>query len=128
MQMIRNIAGIVLSLFGTSTFADPRCSVSNIQSIVPKNVTVHSVTALSAGSTYGQSFAENPEFPDPASVPEVCAVYVEIPSSPTSSYKFGLFLPNQTSWNSRFLMTGNGGFGGGVNVSIVNPFMRVRIA
>ncbi|RYP08082.1 hypothetical protein DL764_002122 [Monosporascus ibericus] len=47
-------------------------------------------------------------------LPAVCAVSVNVKSSPDSSYNFGLFLPD-TTWNERFLATGNGGFGGGIN-------------
>lgn len=34
-------------------------------------------------------------------------------SSPSSSFRFGIFLPTQ--WNGRFLTVGNGGFAGGIN-------------
>ncbi|RYP14382.1 hypothetical protein DL765_006427 [Monosporascus sp. GIB2] len=47
-------------------------------------------------------------------LPAVCAASVNVRSSPDSSYNFGLFLPD-TTWNERFLATGNGGFGGGIN-------------
>ncbi|RYP67921.1 hypothetical protein DL771_006954 [Monosporascus sp. 5C6A] len=47
-------------------------------------------------------------------LPAVCAVSINVRSSPDSSYNFGLFLPD-TTWNERFLATGNGGFGGGIN-------------
>lgn len=118
MSTIQGIIGLVLYLFATVTTATLKCSVNSIAAILPKNVTVHSVTALGAGSTYGQPFAQDPEFPAPAPyVPSVCAVYVRIPSSANSSYNLGLFLPTVAKWNSRFLMTGNGGFGGGINVS-----------
>ncbi|PVH81810.1 feruloyl esteras-like protein B precursor [Cadophora sp. DSE1049] len=56
----------------------------------------------------------SPAFPAPNSgLPELCAVAINVISSPTSSYNFGLFLP--TEWNTRFLTSGNGGFGGGIN-------------
>ncbi|CAK7200144.1 hypothetical protein SEUCBS139899_002834 [Sporothrix eucalyptigena] len=49
----------------------------------------------------------------PTNLPPLCAIIVNVTSSPSSSYRFGLLLPN--FWNSRFLAVGNGGFAGGIN-------------
>lgn len=46
-------------------------------------------------------------------LPALCAVSINIPSSANTSFNFGLFLPD--TWNGRFITTGNGGFGGGIN-------------
>ncbi len=43
----------------------------------------------------------------------LCAAIVNVTSSATSSFTFGLFLPE--SWNQRFIAVGNGGFFGGIN-------------
>ena len=54
-------------------------------------------------------------FPQPATgLPALCAASINVRSSLASSYNFGLFLPDAT-WNRRFMATGNGGFGGGIN-------------
>jgi feruloyl esterase len=89
------------------------CSTAAISSLLPSGAKVNSVTLVPAHGTYGQGIVADPEFPtNTTNVPELCAVYVNVVSSSVSSYNFGLFLPSQ--WNSRFLATGNGGFGGGI--------------
>ena len=46
-------------------------------------------------------------------LPSLCAVSVNVPSSATTSFNFGVFMPD--TWNGRIITTGNGGFGGGIN-------------
>lgn len=90
------------------------CSEEFISSAIAdyENATVNYVYAVAEGDSFGiPSLA----FPDNATnLPAVCAVGINVKSSEDSSYNFGLFLPD-TTWNSRFLATGNGGFGGGIN-------------
>lgn len=53
----------------------------------------------------GEAFqvpAEDIAYPQsPTDLPELCAVQINITSSPDSAYSFGLFLP--VDWNNRFL-------------------------
>jgi feruloyl esterase len=66
----------------------------------------------------GASFDPSPPFQNNVTqLPEVCAVKVEVQSSESSSYRFAMFLPPSEAWNGRMMTTGNGGFGGGINVS-----------
>lgn len=66
----------------------------------------------------GSSFDPSPPFQDNVThLPEVCAVKIEVQSSESSAYRFAMFLPSETKWNGRMMTTGNGGFGGGINVS-----------
>ncbi|KAH7028799.1 tannase and feruloyl esterase [Microdochium trichocladiopsis] len=68
--------------------------------------------SLGANSTFGQ--ASDVAYPQNATyLPASCAVLVNVTSSPTSSYTFGVFLPQD--WNQRTLTVGNGGFMGGIN-------------
>ena len=98
------------------TAAAVRCTTTDIEAILPKNATLNRIYSLSQGATFGQSPIANPEFPAPAvNAPASCVVYAKVNTSSTSSFNFGVILPD--NWNGRFLMTGNGGFGGGVNVS-----------
>jgi feruloyl esterase len=59
-------------------------------------------------------------------LPALCAVSINVPSSATTSFNFGLFMPD--GWNGRIITTGNGGFGGGINwVSLLTGFQPFPI-
>ena len=49
----------------------------------------------------------------PQGLKALCAVQINMTSSSSSAFSFGLFLPRE--WNNRFLAVGNGGFAGGIN-------------
>ncbi|KAL0940503.1 feruloyl esterase b [Colletotrichum truncatum] len=90
------------------------CSVAQLSKALPENATILSAEFLPAGGSYGEG-AANPAFPlIPTDLPETCVVLVNVTTSETSSYRFGLFLPT-TTWNQRYLTVGNGGFSGGIN-------------
>lgn len=77
-----------------------------------ETASVADVSPVAAGGSFGPPTMA---FPTPAkNLSALCAVTVNIKSSATTSYNFGLFLPD-SGWNERFLTTGNGGFGGGIN-------------
>jgi feruloyl esterase len=44
----------------------------------------------------------------------LCAVSINVTSSANTSFNLGLFMPD--AWNGRIITTGNGGFGGGINL------------
>ncbi|KAI1359145.1 putative ferulic acid Esterase/Feruloyl esterase [Xylaria arbuscula] len=89
------------------------CDVSKLTQVLPDNAKIERLEALEAGSTYGEGTA-NLAYPiQPTNLPALCAVTIAVASSATSSYRIGLFLPAE--WNNRFLVVGNGGFGGGIN-------------
>lgn len=93
------------------------CDKASIAAILGANhpeVTINSVEAVAEGASFGGG-SDNPAFSSPATrLPALCAVDINVKSSDSSSYNFGLFLPDQT-WSERFMTTGNGGFGGGIN-------------
>lgn len=102
------------------------CSVRDLASHVPSNAQVVNATHVPANGTYGEG-AIDLEFPGLATgLPELCAVTVLVQSSPTSNYRFGLFLPAE--WNERYIATGNGGFGGGINWVGLGTFTRYGFA
>ena len=90
------------------------CSSSSISSMLPAGANVLYTQSLPANSTFGEPLTDI-AYPIPASgLPALCVISVNVSSSPTSSYTFGLFLPTET-WNQRFLTIGDGGFAGGIN-------------
>lgn len=102
-----------LLLAGPSAVA-ATCSVEFFESVVQvnPNATVNYAYAVEEGGSFGPASLA---YPDPATnLPAVCAVSVNIQSSTNTSYNFGLFLPD-TTWNERFLATGNGALNGGIN-------------
>ncbi|KAI1505734.1 putative ferulic acid Esterase/Feruloyl esterase [Biscogniauxia marginata] len=89
--------------------------------------TVNFVEAVPQNGSFGQGEANIP-FPSNATqLPALCAVGVNVKSSENSSYNFGLFLPDKT-WNDRFMATGNGGFGGGINWPDMGRFSQYGFA
>ncbi|KAI1823955.1 putative ferulic acid Esterase/Feruloyl esterase [Xylaria intraflava] len=89
------------------------CNEGALASVLPAGAKIERVQAVAAGSTYGEGPADLAYPIQPTNLPALCAVTVEVASSATSSYRVGLFLPQE--WNNRFLAIGNGGFGGGIN-------------
>ena len=97
------------------TFA-PDCSADTFTAILAgnANATVNHVEVVPNNGSFGGA-GTNLLFPHNAiHLPALCAVEINVQSSETSSYNFGLFLPDDT-WNERLMATGNGGYGGGIN-------------
>ena len=87
------------------------CSPSALSALLPSHATITNAVLVPANGTWSQP---SPPFPDPVTyLPALCGITVNVASSPTSSFNFGLFLPEE--WNLRFMGSGNGGFGGGIN-------------
>ncbi|KAI2635269.1 Tannase/feruloyl esterase [Xylaria nigripes] len=89
------------------------CNEGGFSQFLPANASIERVTVVEAGSTYGDGPADL-GFPiQPTNLPALCAVTVKVTSSPTSSFRLGIFLPDD--WNNRSLTVGNSAFGGGIN-------------
>ncbi|KAK1655060.1 putative ferulic acid Esterase/Feruloyl esterase [Colletotrichum phormii] len=88
-----------------------RCSVDIIAGISPPYASINYVNHVPQNGTFGDEAA----VANATGLPEGCAVGIKVLSSNTSSFSFAMFLP--TAWNSRFMATGNGGFGGFTNWS-----------
>lgn len=105
---------LALSLLAAPVVLALDCTTESIANVIASNeyATVNYVYAVAEGGSFG---VPSLAFPDNATnLPAVCAVGINVKSSDNSSYNFGLFLP-ETTWNERFLATGNGGYGGGIN-------------
>ncbi|PWY75126.1 feruloyl esterase B precursor [Aspergillus heteromorphus CBS 117.55] len=82
------------------------CSSSFFSSLIPSNATLNYVTHVPENGTFGDRWADT----NATSLPEGCAVGVQVQSSNVSHYNIAMYLPS--SWNTRFMATGNGGYGG----------------
>lgn len=103
--------------------AELACSVSSFN--LPSNVKVLYAVPYASHSTFGDPY----DIAYPASttnLPKFCATYVNVTTSPSSSFRFALWLPAE--WNSRYLAVGNGGFGGGENYAAMGPGLRYGFA
>jgi feruloyl esterase len=106
----QSLLGLSSTIQGT---AGPvlECSISALSPFLPSHANLTSAILIPSNGTY---LAPSPPFPNPATgLPPLCALTINVVSSPTSSFNFGLFLPSE--WNLRFMGSGNGGFRGGIN-------------
>ena len=100
-QFLRSVASLS---FLNAALASVACTSSAITAILPGNATLNFAVPVPQNGSFGQGQIDL-EFPTNAtSLPPLCAVSVNVKSSPTSSYNFGLFLPE--TWNSRSLTAG----------------------
>lgn len=77
------------------------------------DATVNYIAEVAQNGSFGEG-ATNIPFPHNATgLPELCAASFNVKTPGNTSFNFGVFLPTQ--WNGRFLATGNGAFGGGIN-------------
>ncbi|KAI9712659.1 MAG: hypothetical protein M1820_001280 [Bogoriella megaspora] len=110
--MIVLLASTLVTAVSSST-----CDVASLTDLLPtgSNATISYAVSVPANGTFGGGSADL-EFPrNDTGLPALCAVAVNVPSSENTSYNFGLFLPDVSNWNQRFIASGNGGFGGGIN-------------
>ena len=93
---------------------DKACNLATWKGVLPANAQITNVTFVPKGGS-AHDGPTNILYPTPpADLPECCAVTVQVQSSPSSSYRFGLLLPSRPhDWKQRFFAVGNGGFGGG---------------
>ncbi|KAK1590510.1 tannase and feruloyl esterase [Colletotrichum navitas] len=119
MPFAPSLLGLVLwvaihAVQGLSHGLSTRCSVEGINSLLAEDDKAEVLMAYSISSNGSFGEAGNVAYPQNAThLPSLCAATINITSSSTSSYTFGIFLPDE--WNKRFLAVGNGGFSGGIN-------------
>jgi feruloyl esterase len=88
------------------------CSTEAFDKILPSNATTLYAVEVPENGTFG--VVEDVSYPKNATnLPALCAVAFNVTSSPSSSFTFGMFLPQK--WNNRLYTAGNGGFSGGIN-------------
>jgi feruloyl esterase len=111
------------------------CELSTFSSALKSAVSALNETAIiervdyvADGGTYGEG-AKDLGYPTNATdLPELCAVIVNVTSSPTSYYRLGLFFPSTDTYTGRFLTIGNGGFLGGINWRDMGPGVKYGFA
>jgi feruloyl esterase len=94
----------------TSAF---ECTPSSFGAHLPPNAKVAYTRELADNSTFEVPLGDIAYPTSPQGLKALCAVQINVTSSSTSAFSFGLFLPKE--WNHRFLAVGNGGFAGGIN-------------
>lgn len=99
--------------FVTAKSCSRECSVEALQRFAPSHATVLTAEEVPENGSYGQGLADLSYPIDGTFLPEMCAAIVNVTSSPTSSFTFGLYLPLE--WEKRFMQVGNGAFAGGIN-------------
>jgi feruloyl esterase len=83
------------------------CNNAFFDHVLPAEASTLVTYHVPANGSFGQ--AGDIAYPTNATgLPPLYAVIINVTSSATSSYTFGLFLPNE--WNERFIAVGNGGF------------------
>ncbi|ETN41633.1 uncharacterized protein HMPREF1541_03569 [Cyphellophora europaea CBS 101466] len=101
------------------------CSIDVFQAILPEGATALSAISVPDDGTFGDP--TEIAYPGNASaLPALCAVTINVTSSPSSSFRFGLFLPED--WNGRFSAVGNGGLAGGINWPAMGIMARYGFA
>ncbi|KAG8627699.1 hypothetical protein KVT40_003572 [Elsinoe batatas] len=102
------------------------CTNEAFAPLLPSNARIVQTARLGENSTF-QVPSSNIAHPrSPTGLPALCAVQVNVISSNSSAYEFGLFLPDK--WNNRFIAVGNGGFAGGINWLDVGQVVRYGFA
>lgn len=95
---------------GTVAF---ECTPSAFEAHLPPNARVAYTRDLPDNSTFEVPVGDVAYPISPQGLRALCAVQINVTSSPSSAFSFDLFLPKE--WNNRFLAVGNGGFAGGIN-------------
>ncbi|EFY88291.1 feruloyl esterase B precursor [Metarhizium acridum CQMa 102] len=106
-------AGILLA--ARCHCSQSKCSQSTFKAVLDSipGTSINYIAEVPLNGSFGDA-ATNIPFPHNATgLPELCAASFNTKTPGDTSYNFGVFLPSQ--WNGRFLATGNGGLGGGIN-------------
>lgn len=89
------------------------CTSIAITPFLPLDTSVNYAYSILNNGSFGDA-ETNLLFPmNATNLPELCAISINVISSTSSNYNFGIFLPKV--WNHRTMTVGNGGFGGGIN-------------
>jgi feruloyl esterase len=92
------------------------CTFETFTSILADDpeASINFAVPVPAGGSFSQGSADVAYPANATQLPALRAVGINVRSSESSFYNFGLFLPD-TTWNGRFMAGGNGGLNGGIN-------------
>lgn len=108
--------GIPTEGLGARDGTELPCDAASFASFLPPEATIENAVSVPEGGSYGEGVTIDAAYPwIPTGLPALCAVTVRVTTSPSSAFRFGLFLPSADQWKERFLAVGNGGFAGGIN-------------
>jgi feruloyl esterase len=107
------VAVILSFLSLTYGATNTKCNEEYFSSILPEGSSTILAAEVPAGGSFGQGTSDIAYPYNATNLPASCGVIINVTSSATSSYTFGLILPDK--WNERFMAVGNGGFSGGIN-------------
>ncbi|ORY71320.1 feruloyl esterase B precursor [Pseudomassariella vexata] len=118
---------VFLLLLACSSALASECTPEVFSNILAHNeaASVSYAGTVAKGGSFGIPSLAYPA--NATNLPALCAVTICVKSSANSSFSFGLFLPD-TTWNERFLATGNGGSGGGINWPDMGTFSQYGFA
>ncbi|KAJ5527056.1 ferulic acid Esterase/Feruloyl esterase [Penicillium frequentans] len=114
--MLSSVGAAALFSFlscGAATALRAQCTEKYFNTILPEGTSTIEVARIAAGGSFGQGTTDTAYPYNATNLPSSCGIVVNVTSSPTSAYTFGLILPDD--WNNRFMAVGNGGFSGGIN-------------
>ncbi|KAJ5718576.1 ferulic acid Esterase/Feruloyl esterase [Penicillium malachiteum] len=106
--MLSSIGAVVFSSclsLGATTALRAQCTEAYFKSILPEGASIIEAVRISAGGSFGQGAADTAYPYNATDLPASCGIIVNVTSSVTSAYTFGLVLPDQ--WNKRFMAVGN---------------------
>jgi feruloyl esterase len=109
------VSSLAAALPIATAAAPEHCSEDFFKSILPENATLLFAESVAENCTFKVSPANIAYPKSPTNLPASCALQINVTSSATSAFSFGLFLPDPKTYNDRILGVGNGGFAGGVN-------------
>jgi feruloyl esterase len=103
----------LLCIFGSQHSTAFECTPSAFRKHLPSNARIAFVRDQPANATFEVPAGDIAYPTSPQGLKPLCAIQINVTSSASSSFSFGLLLPQD--WNHRFLAVGNGGFAGGIN-------------
>jgi feruloyl esterase len=92
-------------LSGVPFAASFSCTPDAFQRILPSNASVAFAYPVALNATFEVPSGDIAYPVSPTKLPQLCAVHIQVQSSLSSHFGFGIFLPEK--WNERFLAVGN---------------------